>query len=45
MKEMPTVPSIALKTLEIVSASKQKLYIPNQKELKLLFTKNPDCSP
>ena len=45
MKEMPAVPSIALKTLEIVSTSKQKLYIPNQKELKLLFTKNPGCSP
>ena len=42
-EKVPTVPNIALKALEIVSASKQKFYIFNQKEMKL--TKNPDCSP
>ena len=41
---MPAIPSHALKTLEVVSTSKQKLYICNQKELKLLVTKNPDSS-
>ena len=30
------------KALEIISASKQKLYICIQKELKVLVTKNPD---
>ena len=34
--------SLAQKALEIISASKQKLYIRNHKELKLLLTKNPD---
>ena len=42
MEKMPTVPNVALKALEIVSASKQKLFIHNQKELKL--TKNPYCT-
>ena len=42
MEKMPTVPYVALKALEIVSASKQKLFIHNQKELKL--TKNPYCT-
>ena len=44
MKKVPTIPSLALKALEIVYASKQKLYIRNQKEMKLLVTKNPHCS-
>ena len=35
MTKVPTLPSFALKALEIISASKQKLYIRNQKELKL----------
>ena len=39
MEKVPTVNSLSLKALEIVSATKQKLYIRNQKELKLLFTK------
>ena len=43
MEKMPTVPNLAFKILEIVSALKQKFYIRNKKELKL--TKNPDCSP
>ena len=42
-EKVPTLPNLALKALEIVSASKQKFYIFNQKEMKL--TKNPDCSP
>ena len=42
IEKVPTVPNIALETLEIVSASKQKFYIRNQKELKL--NKNPDSS-
>ena len=33
---MPTVPSLALKALEIVSALKQIFYIRNQREVKLL---------
>ena len=41
MEEVPTVPSLTPKALEIVSAAKQKLYILNQKELKHLVTKNP----
>ena len=44
MKKEPTVPSLVLKALEIFSALKQKLYILNQKEWKLLVTKNADCS-
>ena len=40
MKKVPTVPNLALKALEIASASKEKLYIRNQKELKLLVIKN-----
>ena len=32
MKKVPTVPTFTLKALEIVSASKQKLYIRNEKE-------------
>ena len=43
MTKVPTLPSLALKALEIISASKQKLYIRNQKELKLGATKNLDC--
>ena len=27
MEKLPTVPNLALKTLEIVSASKQKFYV------------------
>ena len=42
---MPTIPSLALKALEIVSALMKKLYIRNQKELRLLVTKILDCSP
>ena len=45
MKKAPTVSSLALKVLEIIFALKQKLYIRIQKELKLLVTKNLDCSP
>ena len=45
MKKVSTTHNLALKTLEIVSVSKQNLYILNQKELKLLGLKNPDCSP
>ena len=45
MKKAPTLPSLALKALENVSASKQKSYIRNQKELILSVTKNPYCSP
>ena len=45
MKKVPNVPSLASKALEIiVSVSKQKLYIRIQKEMKLAFTKNPDCT-
>ena len=33
------VANLALKTLEVVSSSKEKLYICNEKELKLLLTK------
>ena len=44
MKKVPTVPSLALKTLEIVSALKQ-LFSCNQEELNLLVTKTPDRSP
>ena len=44
-EKVPTVSSLALKALELISVSKQKLYIYNQKELKLLVTKNPDCNP
>ena len=44
MTKMPTVPSLALNTLKIVSAVRQKLNIRKEKELKLLVTKNPDCS-
>ena len=44
MKKVPTVPSLAMKVLEIVFASKQKLCIPNQKKGKILVTKNPDCT-
>ena len=40
MKKVPTVPNLAMKDIEIVLASKQKLYTLNQKELKLLVTKN-----
>ena len=40
MKKVSTIPNLALKALEIVSASKGKLYIRNQKELKLLLPKN-----
>ena len=43
MEKVPTVSNLAWKALEIVSASKQKFYICNQKKLKL--TKNSDCSP
>ena len=43
MEKVPTVPNLASKTLEIVSASKQKFYICNQK--KLTLTKNSGCSP
>ena len=35
MRKVPTLPSFARKALEIISASKQKLYIRNQEELKL----------
>ena len=45
MKKGPAVPKLALKTSEKGSASKQKLYTRNQKKLKLLVTKNPDCNP
>ena len=45
MKKVLPVLNLALKALEIVSASKQKLYICNQKGLKLLLTKNPYCRP
>ena len=45
MKKVPPVPNLALKALEIVSTSKQKLYICNQKGLKLLLTKNPYRRP
>ena len=45
MKKVPTAPNLALECLEIVSAPKQKLYIRNQKELKHLFTKNPEYGP
>ena len=45
MKKVPNVPSLALKALEIISALEQKLHIRNQKELKLLVIKDPDCSP
>ena len=41
---MPNVLNLALKALEMVSVSKQKFYILNQKELKLLVTKNRDCN-
>ena len=44
IKQVPTVSSVALKALETVSALKQ-LCICNQKELKPLVTKNPDCTP
>ena len=44
MKNVATVPNLGLKALKIISASKQKLYICNKKELKLLVTKNPDYS-
>ena len=43
MERVPTVPKLVLGAIEIVTASKQKFYIRNQKELKL--TKNPDCIP
>ena len=39
---MPNVLNLALKALEMVSVSKQKFYILNQK--KLLVTKNRDCN-
>ena len=42
MKKLPTVPNLALKALEIISTSKQKLHVRNQNELKLLVIKNPD---
>ena len=45
MRKVPTVPSLALKVLEIVSAANQKLYVRNEKELKLLVAKNLDCIP
>ena len=45
MKKVPTIPSLALKALDTVSAWKQKLYVCNQKELNPLVNKNPDCSP
>ena len=45
MKKVLPVLNLALKALEIVSASKQKLYICNQKGLKLLLTKNPYRRP
>ena len=44
MKKVPTVPSLALKTLEIASALKQ-LQTRIQEELNLLVTKTPDSSP
>ena len=44
MKKVPIIPNLALKAIETGSASKQKLYFHNKKELKLLVTKNPDYS-
>ena len=44
MKKVPTAPSLALKTLEIVSALK-RLHSRNQEELNLLVTKTQDRSP
>ena len=37
--------NFALKTLEIVSALKQELYICNHKEQKVFVSKNPDRNP
>ena len=45
MKKVPTVPSFTLEAFEITCGLRQKLSISNEKELKLLVTKNPDCSP
>ena len=45
MKKAPTVLNFTLKAFEIFSASKQKLYIRIEKELRLLVTKNRDFSP
>ena len=44
MKKVPHKPNLALKVVETVSASKQKLYTCNQKESKRL-NKNPDRNP
>ena len=38
MEKVPTVSNLALKSPEIVSVSKQKFYICNQKDLKLTTT-------
>ena len=40
-KKEPTVPNLALKALEIISALKLKLHAHSQKESNLLVTKNP----
>ena len=39
MRKVPTMTSLALKASEIVSVMKQKLYMRNQRELKLLVLK------
>ena len=44
-KHEESVKRLALKAFKIVSDLKQKLYIRNHKILKLLATKNSDCSP
>ena len=45
MKKVVTVPNFALKVFEIVSTSKQKVNICNQKEFTPLVTINLGCSP
>ena len=45
MKKVPIVTSFTLKAFEITYDLRQKLSVSNEKELKLLVTKNPDCSP
>ena len=45
MKKVLLVPKLPLKSREIISLWKQKLFIHNQKELKLQLTKNEGQRP
>ena len=45
MEKVPSAPSFTMKAFETIYGLRQKLSISNQKKMKLLVTKNPDCSP